>query len=133
MKEESQNDFEKSLNKIRTFFSYLFEKYDFQIFEKNYHEEHFGNFVFTLKGDFYIRFVSDRGQIFIDVKPLYEKGGWFDLRNILEFLKRDERVSYTDSNLEELGNHLRANYEGVKKLFEEEQIYSVLRNTLKQF
>jgi|SRR5215213_7901269 len=132
MKEESLSEFNDSLKEIMPFFSYLLEEYEFKIEEKIYDPKHFGNFVITLIGDFQVRFIKDRGQIFVDVKPSIGINDWFDLRIVLEFLKQDEKISFMGTDLKELGFQLKVNYENIKTLFKSEN-YSILKGKLEEF
>ncbi len=113
-------------------FAELIAEKDFATVEQIYDPRNFGNAVVALESkDFRLRFVRDRGDVFVEVAAL-ASDDWHYPGYIFEFLSKDSRWTdvKTPPALETLARGLREHYADVRRLFED---YRSHRAALKKF
>ncbi len=84
---------------IQNHLPYLFRQYGFNVIHQEYYPEHSGNALVVLQArDARVRFIYERGQVFIDVGPLTAPqewkdstpNQWFDLVTLTAFLSQGQ-------------------------------------------
>ncbi len=107
------------LDEIRPWFSFLSKDYGFYQVEA-YNSASFGDSLAVLASDnFRIRFIRDRGQIFIDIGSVVKPDEWFDLSLVKALIEGN--LADGAEAIQDLAVFLRNNYSAVKDLFEEKK------------
>jgi hypothetical protein len=93
----------------------------FQLIEDTYDEECFGNSVLVFRSkEFRLRFIRDRGQIFIDIGAAsYSK--WYSLEEVLNVLNHHVQINQ-ENVLETSARELKAIYPQLKEMFKEQNL-----------
>jgi len=120
---------------VRPFFSYLLDRHRFRKTEGVYDPANFGDALMVIRSnELALRFVRDRGQVFVDIGPGFNGDDWHNLQYVLEFLASNGLPASPSSawDLEKLGSELKAKYEGVRDIFQRGN-YSSVKKDLKRF
>ncbi len=84
---------------IQKHWPYLFQQYGFSVIHQEYYPEHSGNALVVLQSrDERLRFIYERGQVFVDAGPLTAPENWssttphqwFDLVTLTAFLSNGQ-------------------------------------------
>ena len=113
---------------ILNVFAEFFEQYVFSVHDFSYDSRNFGNAVLILNSTHIdIRFIKDRGQVFIDIKPSSDVI-WFRLEDILSLIPSSEVNSrdYISHDLEKSSELINQFYEEITDLFRGEE-YSLTK------
>ncbi|MGO8741845.1 MAG: hypothetical protein ACLQUR_05535 [Limisphaerales bacterium] len=66
---------------------WLFQELNFKIVEDTYASKDFGNSFVTLESSsLRVKFIRDRGQIFIEVASPFDPDNWWNINDICEFI-----------------------------------------------
>ncbi len=125
----------KLLEEIEPFFFHLIKAFDFEKEDERSYPASFGNEVLVLKSrDFRVRFVRDRGDIYVDVGPVSEPSEWHLLEDVLEFVTKQGIRAKHDAGLglQELAAALKANYADLQK-FLDQAYYVENKKAFEQF
>jgi hypothetical protein len=103
-------------DEVKPLFSFLLDDHGCSLSE-TYDSSSFGDSLAILAcDDFRIRFIRDRGQIFVDIGPASKNDEWYDLNLVRATILRSP--SDEVASIENLAIFLRDNYFAVKDLFE---------------
>jgi hypothetical protein len=111
----------KLLEQIQPFLVDLMTVFGLEREDERSYPASFGNEILVLKcRDFRLRFVRDRGDIYVDVGPVCEPSEWHLLEDVLEFVsKQNIQVKHDAGHgLHELAAALKANHVALQKFFE---------------
>lgn len=125
---ELNEDPESVARQVEPFFSYLLDDPTFLKTEEIYKPEHFGDALLIFQSsELAVRFVRDKGQVFVDIGGVRDGDDWHNLQNVLQFLKGDESHSIESAawDLAEMGSELKANYDKVRELFKADNDTSI--------
>ncbi len=117
------------LEEVKPLFSFLFENHGFSLLEA-YDSPSFGDSLVVLTSiDFRIRFIRDKGQIFIDIGPTSKTDKWYDLDLVKTIV--DGNLGEQAPELEDFAVFLENNYITVKGLLVDEK-FEEMERAIKQ-
>jgi hypothetical protein len=106
---------------------YLFDELRFRKTKEAYHPEAFGNaFVILQSAHFQVRFVRERGDLFMDVGSLTEPARWWSLEWVAQLIGRPFAKTVEGregaAELIRLAHFLKENYVAISQCFSPERI-----------
>ena len=109
---------ERLYSSISPFFQPFLQDRGFHKTDELYDPRNFGNelLVFESTG-LRIRFVRDRGEVFVDVGPVFEEK-WYFLDDVLELLEGRAKLPVTaPADLDDLSKRFEADFSQIESLF----------------
>lgn len=86
-------------DKIKSLFHFLFDDYNFQILQDAYESTDFGNaMIVAQSNNLCIRFIRDRGQIYVELGSLSAPGNWYELSKVLAILEEEKHINHKYRN-----------------------------------
>lgn len=105
---------------IEPFFSTFLRAHGFQKKHEFYDPKHFGNELLVFESnELCIRFIQERGDVFVDVGPIFEDS-WYFLDYVLELAEgKQNPPGNSPAPLDSLSSKIQANFWKIKELFTE--------------
>ncbi len=111
---------------INTHFSALLKNKGFKIIAEDHEYDGFGNaFIDFESSEFKLRFVSDRGQVFVEIGPNTPDNKWFDLRSIRGIVLDKDILPLDEYN--ELALFLEQHYSTLATMFNSQNIAETIQ------
>jgi hypothetical protein len=97
----------------------FFERNNYQLIEKNYSPQSFGNYHYTFSNNYLVfRIVHDRSDEFLEMSCVIDKNRWHDMDILRCFLLHNDDLKNTmDMTIDESISFLMDNFDVITKLF----------------